>query len=107
MKPEFVPLKDPAVVTLGGRIFAIVGGTRRSKPFEVRWWAFSIMGDIVVLERKRFVFVDSTDQELHRPCFRDIIPEVRQSTFSAAFELGRRFDKPVLEMNSHNSLFAF
>jgi hypothetical protein len=107
MKPEFIPLKEPEVVTLNGRMFVIVGGTRRSKPFEVRWWAFSILGDIVVLERTWFNFVDSTDKELHRPCFRDIVPQIKASTFQAAFELGRRFNQSVLEMNAHKGLFAF
>jgi hypothetical protein len=107
MKPEFIRMSTPAVVTHNGRKLAIVGGTRRHQPFEIRWWAFNLVGDIVVLERRWTDFVDSTAKELHRPCHQQILPLVMNCRWRAAFELGLHNREPVLDMNPHNGLFAF
>jgi hypothetical protein len=107
VKPEFIPLKDPAVVTLNGRRLAIVGGSRRREPFEIRWWAFSALGDVVVIERQWFSFVDSTSNEIHRPCHIFILPQVKNFVFKAGFAMGEHIRQPLLEMNAHKSLFAF
>lgn len=106
MKPVLILLDKPAVVEHGGRRLAIIGGTRRTSPFEIRWWGYDLLGELVILERFWNSFVDSTSKEIHRPCHREILPVIAECRWQAAFELGLHQDEQVLDTNAHNGLFA-
>ena len=106
MKPELILMDKPRVVEHQGQRLAIVGGTRRRSPFEIRWWSFDLQGDIVILRRCWNSFVVSDSREIHRPCHREILPLIEQCRWQAAFELGVHHGEQVLETHAHNSLYA-
>jgi len=88
-KPVYKKLNQFVVVNLEGKMFVLVGGTTRRQPYELRLWGFNVQGDIVALSKTWLGWAEASPTEQLRPCYRGIVPQVRQLTFQAGLALGQ------------------